>query len=85
MSKAIIEQWEDDITISLTLKYPVEDNENKEEHRKWLYSKEGREYILNDFRKSIRYSMLPSSMEIEVVETRLTETEVRSTDTDPRV
>ena len=85
MITKIVREWEVTATITRTLKYPIEDNESKEDIIKWANSVEGKRYIQQGVIKNLNCFSYPRNADIEVSEVELKETEVKSTDIDPRV
>lgn len=85
MATAIIPKWQIVVTITRVLEYPIEDNENKGEIRKWASSPEGKRFIQVDFIKHLNCYSYPKNADMEVEEVELKEYEVKSTDTDTRV
>ena len=85
MVTAIAREWEITATITRTLKYPIEDNEGKEDIDKWANSLEGKRFIQADFTKHLNCFSFPRNADMIIEDIELKETEVKSTDTDPRV
>ncbi len=85
MVTKIVQEWEATIRLTHPLKWPVEDDEDKETFRKWLNTAEGQKDIWEEFRKNMRINPYRVNTDIEILELELKETEVKSTDTDPRV
>ena len=83
---AELREWEVTLSVTFTTDFPIEDGEDKEAFRKWLQSKEGCAQIEREL-KGIRFNHRPYShnAEINIDDIVLLETEVKSTDTDPRV
>ena len=80
-----VKEWVVTISLARTLKFPVEEGEDEEIVRAWLGSTEGCDCIKADFTKGMQITGYHRNTDIEVVEIELKETEVKSTDTDPRV
>ena len=85
MVTALVQEWGITVTITKILKYPIEDNEGKEDIDKWANSLEGKRCIQEDFRKHLNCYSFPRNADMTIDEIELKETEVRSIDTDPRV
>jgi len=86
MGTKLVKEWK--VTISLTreLMWPVEYGEGEETFREWLFSEDGRKHIKDDFFKGMRLTgVFSKNTDLEIDEIELKETEVKSTDTDPRV
>lgn len=88
MTSKIIQEWEVTLSVTFPIKFPVEDNESEEEFRKWLRSAEAYTYIEKHLHRVTlkRWNFLLhhyATMGIDEIE--LKETEVKSTDTHPRV
>ena len=81
----IVREWEITVSVTRAIKYPLEDNEDKEEVVTWANSQEGKHYIQDTFIKGLNCYSYPRNAEMTIDEVTLRETEVRSTDTDPRV
>lgn len=85
MVTKIMREWKVTVTLTRTLTWPVEDGENKETFEEWLRSPEGRVHIKDEFRKGMWMTGGHRNTDVEIDDVELTETEVKSTDTDPRV
>ncbi len=87
MVTMIVYEWEVTFSLTTTARFPVEEGqEAKEEFRKWLFSKEGQISLIAEIKRLPLNSLrLPNYTEIGVDEISMIETEVKSTDTDPRV
>ena len=85
MVTTLVREWEITVTITRILKYPIEDNEGKEDVGKWANSLEGKRFIQEDFRKHLNCYSFPRNADMIIEDIELKETEVKSTDTDPRV
>ena len=85
MVTVIVKEWEITVSITRTIRYPIEDNEDKEEMIKWANSVEGKRYIQTDFVKRLNCYSYPCTADMSIDDIELKEYEVKSTDTDPRV
>ena len=86
MATTIIPEWEVTISLTRTLTWPVEDNEDEETFREWLRSNEGLGSIKDEFLKGIRLTRsLFRNTTVEIEEIELKENEVNSWDTHPSV
>ena len=80
-----IQEWEVTISITRTLRYPIEDNEDKKDFTKWANSGKGKQHMQSDFVKRLNCYGYPLNADMEIEEVELKEYEVKSTDTDTRV
>ena len=78
-------EWEVTVSITRSMKYPIEDNEGEEEIIKWANSLIGKRHIQADFTRRLNCCGFPRNADMIIEEVELKETEVKSTDTDPRV
>ena len=86
MAVKIVREWQAYITLGWTFTVPVEsEGETPEEVKKWLRSTEGYEFIKGEFRPALRPNLRQGGIDMEIEDITLKETEVRGTDTDPRV
>lgn len=85
MVTKILQEWEIIASIIRTLKYPIENNEGKEDFVKWANSVEGKRYIQSDFIKRLNCYSYPRNADMIIDDIEIKETVVRSSDTDPGV
>uniref|UniRef100_A0A6M3Y3V6 Uncharacterized protein n=1 Tax=viral metagenome TaxID=1070528 RepID=A0A6M3Y3V6_9ZZZZ len=85
MVMIVAKEWEITVSITRTLKYPVEDNEMAEDIWTWANSLDGRGCIQGDFIKRLSSFRHPKNADMTIDDIELKETEVKSTDTDSRV
>jgi len=85
MVTKLVQEWEVTATITRTFTYPIEDGEDKEEFKKWAQSPKGKQHIQGDFIKHLNCYSFPKNADMYIDDVELKETEVKSTDTDPRV
>ena len=85
MATKIIREWEVTVSITRAIRYPIEDNEDKDDVIKWANSLDGNRLIQGDFLKRLNCYSYPRNADMFIGEVDLKETEVKSTDTDPRV
>ena len=78
-------EWEVTLSLTRTLKFSVEEGEDEEEFRAWIDSDDGCNRIRDDFTKGMQTTGYYGNTDVEVIEIELAETEVKGTDTDPRV
>lgn len=62
------QEWKVTISITRTLRYPIEDNEGIEEFKKWAKTPEGRELIQQNFIKRLKCYGYPLNADIEIVD-----------------
>ncbi len=63
----------------------ADDTETKETVREWLNSREGYEFVKDELRGALKPYSRQGGIDMEIEDITLKETEVRGTDTDPRV
>lgn len=85
MVTKIIKEWEITVSITRTFTYPLEDNENKDDFCTWAQSQTGKQFLQNDFIRHLNCYSYPRNGDMSIEDIELKETEVKSTDTDPRV
>jgi len=68
MEQTSNKEWEVTISITRTMKYPVEDNEDAEAFKQWVKSLNGKRHIQSDFIKDLRCSSYPINADLEVVD-----------------
>jgi len=81
----LIREWEITVSLTRTFTYPIEDSEDKDEFKKWAQSPRGKQYIQGDFVRYLNCYSRPKNADMVIDDVELKETEVKSTDTDPRV
>ena len=74
MTSTTIKEWEVTVSITRTLKLPVDDNEGKEELIKWANSLDGKSYIKADFIKGLRCFGFNCNADMVIEEVELKET-----------
>ena len=82
---AIIKEWKINVSINRDLIFPREDNETNEEFIKWATSSNGTQAIQEDFTSKLRCYGYPKNADLILEDIELKETEVKSSDADPKV
>ena len=85
MASQIIREWKVTVALSRELKVSAEDLEDESEVREWLRSPDGRSYVRDEFKTHMLLTGYSRNTDMEILEVALEETEVNSTDKDPRV
>lgn len=68
MATKTTQEWEVTISITRTLRYPIEEYEGIDEFKKWVKTPEGREIIQKNFSERLKCYGYPLNADIEIVD-----------------
>ncbi len=86
MGTVIIREWEVTVSVTITFTEPIEDDEGEDAFRAWLLSPAGYAEVEKELKRArLNPKRFPHVGEMEIDNIEVKETEVKSTDTDPRV